>query len=132
MFVRKSPEDFSGFFTSAQEGFRKQFKIVFLLKSFQNRGLKSKSIKQSLDALSNGTRCVLSDDKNLESIGVIRDSPLPLRPVYEIVPNCPQIDDHPRFPEPLSITTRGPRGYRSASPPRDVERVRVHQAHTPQ
>ena len=66
--------------------------------------------------------------KIYESIGVIRDSSPPLRPVYEIVPNCPQIDGHPRFPEPLSTTTRG---YRSASPPRDVERVRVHRAHTP-
>lgn len=90
----------------------------------------------SPDALSSGTRRVSYRTRKVWNRleGLYAICPLPSAGCHEIVPNCPQIDGHPRFPEPLSTTTpvavsKGERSHRSASPPRDVERVRVHRAH---
>lgn len=69
--------------------------------------------------------CLIKREGDCESIGVTRLAlpfPFSLRAprCHEIVPNCPQIDSHPRFPEPLNTATpeaaiERERGERSGS-----------------
>jgi len=130
MFVRKSSEKFPWIlYKRIKKSLWKIQNFIFSWNlSSKSRNRKSSSARRTL---CRAARFVADNEKFWNRSGLYATRLFPSSKCHEIVPNCPQIDGHPRFLESLSTTTRGRGGCRSAGPPRDVERVRVHRAHTP-